>query len=101
MSSEFLVQELPDPFPVPPFRVFEIHVKGKISLVENTGVKLAAVRPVNREIEDRDVQEVDVFIVGYDKFEGFSRLFQTLRGSPEEKVNIGGNPCFFHALQDR
>ena len=34
MSFEFLVQELPDQWPAPPFRVIETRVKGKVPFIE-------------------------------------------------------------------
>ena len=51
MSLEFFVEELPDQLPGPSFRMIEIRVKGKVSLVKDFCFHLLGFCSINWHIE--------------------------------------------------
>jgi len=95
MSFEFLVQELPDPLPAPPFRVIETRVKGKVPFIECFCFHLSGFRSVDRHIEYGKIQETNAIMMLHNKLKGPSGLYQAFRGSPKKKIDISGNPYLF------
>ena len=58
MSFKFLVQELPDQWPAPPFWVIETRVKGRVSFIKDFCFHLLGLRSIDRH-EDGKIQETN------------------------------------------
>src|SRR4030042_6405457 len=69
---EFLVQELPDQLPVPPFWMIETRIEGEVSFIKGFCFHLLGFRSIDRHIEDRKIQEADAIIMFRNKLEGLS-----------------------------
>jgi hypothetical protein len=93
MPFEFLVQELPDQLPAPPFRMIETRIKGKVPFIKGFSFDLLGFRSVDRHIEYGKIQEADAIMMFCDKLKGPSRFYHAFRGSSKKKIDIGGNSC--------
>src|SRR4030042_4657338 len=99
VSFEFLVQKLPDQFPVPPFWMVETRIKGKVPFIKGFCFHPLGFGPIGRHIEYGKIQETNAIVMSNNKIKGPSCFYQTFRGSSKKKVDIGGHPCPFQILK--
>lgn len=100
MASECFIQKFPDPIPVPSLGMGKPGVERKVAFVKFPGGNSLSLRTINGKVKNGQIQKINTGMMAYNEVKGFLRFRQTLRRSPEEKIDIGRNSCPFERSQN-